>query len=250
MTEAEWLTCEDPWRMLKILHDKGNGRKLRLLLCAFARQSWLLFERETGCRGIELAEQSADGLAAKKELRSARQAALIDLVDGMGWREEDADFMLDRFDGFHFEDEPTWIHRMAVRFVTVRALGESVSMRHVTQVLFAIAETCEGASDSEDCGLIRELFGNPFRPITFNPTWRTTDVMSSAQGIYDKSLRSDADFGGCPPRRWMRQHRHPRPLPRHLAHARPRLLGARLGVGESVAEGSRGVSTGPGVLVK
>jgi hypothetical protein len=35
-------------------------------------------------------------------------------------------------------------------------------------------------------GLIREVIGNPFRPITFNPSWRTSDVMLLAQGIYDE----------------------------------------------------------------
>jgi hypothetical protein len=33
--------------------------------------------------------------------------------------------------------------------------------------------------------LLREIFGNPFRPATFSPAWRTTDVMLLAKGIYD-----------------------------------------------------------------
>jgi hypothetical protein len=32
--------------------------------------------------------------------------------------------------------------------------------------------------------LLREVCGNPFRPITFEPSWRTSDVMLLAQGIY------------------------------------------------------------------
>ena len=32
--------------------------------------------------------------------------------------------------------------------------------------------------------LIREIFGNPFRPPTFKSEWRTSDVMLLAQGIY------------------------------------------------------------------
>ena len=31
----------------------------------------------------------------------------------------------------------------------------------------------------------RELFGNPFRPATFNRAWRTSDAMALATGIYD-----------------------------------------------------------------
>jgi hypothetical protein len=34
--------------------------------------------------------------------------------------------------------------------------------------------------------LLRDIFGNPFRPVTFNPAWRTSDVLLLAQGIYDE----------------------------------------------------------------
>ena len=40
---------------------------------------------------------------------------------------------------------------------------------------------------------MREIFGNPFRPITFNAAWRTTDVMLLATGIYEEKA-----FDGTP----------------------------------------------------
>lgn len=33
--------------------------------------------------------------------------------------------------------------------------------------------------------LVRCIFGNPFRPVTFAPEWRTSTVLALAQGIYD-----------------------------------------------------------------
>jgi hypothetical protein len=36
----------------------------------------------------------------------------------------------------------------------------------------------------EQCNLLREIFGNPFRPVAFDPAWRTSDVMLLARGIY------------------------------------------------------------------
>jgi hypothetical protein len=33
--------------------------------------------------------------------------------------------------------------------------------------------------------LVRDIFGNPFRPVTFDPTWRTTTAVQLTQGIYD-----------------------------------------------------------------
>ena len=34
-------------------------------------------------------------------------------------------------------------------------------------------------------GLLRDILGNPFRPITFDPDWRTTTVVSLARRIYE-----------------------------------------------------------------
>src|SRR6266542_3255603 len=52
--------------------------------------------------------------------------------------------------------------------------------------------------------ILRDIIGNPFRPITFDPTWRTSDVMLLAQGIYDErafdrmSILADAlQDAGC-----------------------------------------------------
>jgi hypothetical protein len=36
------------------------------------------------------------------------------------------------------------------------------------------------------CALIRDIFGNPFRPVTFGPAWRTATVASLAQASYDE----------------------------------------------------------------
>jgi len=34
--------------------------------------------------------------------------------------------------------------------------------------------------------LLHEIFGNPFRPITLNPSWLTPTALSLAQGIYEE----------------------------------------------------------------
>jgi hypothetical protein len=37
----------------------------------------------------------------------------------------------------------------------------------------------------EQAALLRDIFGNPFRPVTLNPAWLTSDVLALARGIYD-----------------------------------------------------------------
>ncbi len=33
--------------------------------------------------------------------------------------------------------------------------------------------------------LLRDIVGNPFRPVAFAPAWRTSDVVALVRGIYD-----------------------------------------------------------------
>jgi hypothetical protein len=40
---------------------------------------------------------------------------------------------------------------------------------------------------------MHEVFGNPFRPVAFDPAWRTSDAVALATGMYDSR-----DFGATP----------------------------------------------------
>jgi hypothetical protein len=37
-----------------------------------------------------------------------------------------------------------------------------------------------------ECHLVREVFGNPFRPVSLSPTWRTPQVVALAQADYEQ----------------------------------------------------------------
>ena len=39
--------------------------------------------------------------------------------------------------------------------------------------------------EASQCDLLRETFGNPFRPATVDPEWRTSDVLALGRGIYE-----------------------------------------------------------------
>jgi hypothetical protein len=49
------------------------------------------------------------------------------------------------------------------------------------------------AEGRAQCGLLRDIFGNPFRPVTFDTNWRTSDVTAMARGMYETR-----DFGAMP----------------------------------------------------
>ncbi|WP_227254383.1 hypothetical protein [Frigoriglobus tundricola] len=42
-------------------------------------------------------------------------------------------------------------------------------------------------------GLIRDIFGNPFRPVAFSPSWRTDTAVALARQMYESR-----DFGAMP----------------------------------------------------
>jgi hypothetical protein len=53
--------------------------------------------------------------------------------------------------------------------------------------------------------MLRCIFGNPFRPVAFDPSWRTADAIGLARGIYEDRafdrlpLLADALMdAGCP----------------------------------------------------
>src|SRR5262245_20481464 len=72
MTEAEWLRCIDPQKMLAFLRDGGelSERKARLFVVACCRHLWHLLT-EQGRDAVDVAEQDADGLTVKEDLTEA-----------------------------------------------------------------------------------------------------------------------------------------------------------------------------------
>jgi hypothetical protein len=42
----------------------------------------------------------------------------------------------------------------------------------------------EAETRRRQCGVVREVFGNPFRPVAIDPTWQTPDVVALAGRIY------------------------------------------------------------------
>ena len=43
------------------------------------------------------------------------------------------------------------------------------------------------------CDILRDIFGNPFRPVAFDPAWRTETAVLLARGMYESR-----DFGAMP----------------------------------------------------
>ncbi|HEY7314823.1 MAG TPA: hypothetical protein VH643_36090 [Gemmataceae bacterium] len=171
VTEAEWLACTDPLLMLKSLRRKSSERKLRHFACACCRDIWHLLTVEHSRTAVEVAERFADGDATRDELEAVWKAASA--VAGppawaAAWASEGAARKAAR-----------GAARGAVRVVEWQA--------RVTAWEVEVAKAGQAAT-------FREIFGNPFHPITLDPAWLTWHdglIVSMARRMYDSRDFSD-----------------------------------------------------------
>ncbi|AMV24113.1 hypothetical protein VT84_06930 [Gemmata sp. SH-PL17] len=162
MTEAEWLVCEDPTRLLAFLNDGNNrDRRLRLFSCGCYRRLPDCTEDESTRSAIEAAERFADALADSEELRGART--------GKGGP-HNARFWVTRTSAFAAAGGALW---------SLRDAGTQPYDRVAQHFRFPKA-----------LALLRDIFGYPFRPVTFSPSWSTSTAVALASQMYESR-----DFG-------------------------------------------------------
>ncbi len=180
MTEAEWLACTDPRPMLQFLRERADDkddRKSRLFACACCRTTsvWQSARDERSRTAVEVAERFADGKATPEELHAAQLAARA-----ASERFTD-DF--DNFDNTHYDPA-----LLACKFATDSSATDSADLCAYHAFGFRVPhrrwEYVVGAF------LLREVFGNPFRPSPPLPAavlaWNDGTVVRIAQAIYDE----------------------------------------------------------------
>jgi hypothetical protein len=158
MTEAEWLAATDPTPMLVFFKNRTTCRKLRLLGCGCCRRIWhllILRSDERSKRIVELVEAVADGRTSELQLPDAFQK-----VRQFG---------------------PVLIYRKSACALTATPITENIEriLSHA-----ALATEQPESERSRQCSLVRDIFGNPFRPVTIDPSWLTSTVLALANGIY------------------------------------------------------------------
>jgi hypothetical protein len=212
MNEEEWLTWDlDVKPLLYYCEDdegKCSPRKLRLFAVACCRDIWHLLRDEMSQRAVEAAEGFADGqttLEALRALRSAAEKARHSAEPGaLGRGADGAQGAASREDMLAFD--MAWL----VEEITQEAFFYRYMAQDVSDGVAALAihsaipeqmgNTAEGDSISErvnadlrpkHCDLVREIFGNPFCPVAFNPAWRTPPTLSLAHAAYEERRFED-----------------------------------------------------------
>lgn len=204
MTEEEWLACGDPTLMLEFVGKQASERKLRLFAVACCREVEQLITDDRSLRAIEVAEKFADGGADAAALLAAANAAneasypITPMPSGLGvalWAAHLTAYAAHTANAYLVPParvRPTYGGYDRQAFATPESFVCMVSI-FVAQALSATSGLQPEGIDSErlldaiyqrHAALVREIFGNPFRPVAFDAAWRTSDALLLANGIY------------------------------------------------------------------
>lgn len=175
MNADEWDLCPRSDWMMRPLHEwlrshpdaaRAFERKLRLYAVACCRQRWELFETDLFRRAVDAAERLAEGRADREELSAIYQAIL---------------------------EIPTPNEQShCIENMTLKLIGEN-GMTCASSAAMDLG-IATGWDDFEavvraQAPLLRCVAGNPFRPVAFDPAWRTPAIAGLAEQV-----DADQDF--------------------------------------------------------
>jgi hypothetical protein len=155
VTEREWLTEGDPIEMVRLIHPTATDRKLRLFAVAWCRRIWQDLPNEFRA-AVAVAEQFADRERTKKELNAVKRESGAALT--------------------HVTRHPDVQRACTTAWSSTRDAPSAA--------MYPCWVFTEGADRRAQVALLRDLFGNPFRRVAFDPAWRTPTVVSLARGVY------------------------------------------------------------------
>jgi hypothetical protein len=174
VTEEDWLTATDPVSMLKHFPPDSPDRKFRLFAVACCRCCWPPLEDERSRKAIEAAEQFAD--------RGTKSWVKLRPLEAEAWRAA----------GTYLTRDLPDLHEAAI----AAALSIQTTGRKWTpwwaahQTSWSPLSRPDRPSEltailhKNQTAFARDIFGNPFRPVAADPSWRTPIVTALADAIY------------------------------------------------------------------
>jgi hypothetical protein len=210
--ETQWLAAGSTYALLRQLtqhHRAGRTsagrRRLRLFACFCCRRLWHLFADPQARQAVEVAERFADGQASLDELVAAGRSAgdaersamnrIRELTGGRSWPGP----LPASLEAAHHARAAA---AAAVAAATTAKLAEAAERAALQCVIAAgvgrdrwdDGRPVQHAIEAMQCDLLRDIFGNPFRPVAIDPVWLTWHggvLVSMAQKMYDSREFSD-----------------------------------------------------------
>jgi hypothetical protein len=168
MTEEVWLRGDQAETMLRFAGDRVSERKRRLVCVACCRHLWDLLP-EAARQTLMVAERFADGRASGGDLATAREAA-------------------SRLPGNA---------SAAVLLSANNPLSTGTAVSATRSVCAALHTLCNLSWEQErhlQAVLIRDVLGNPFQPVSPDPSWSRLTVRALAKAAYEERRSPDGSL--------------------------------------------------------
>jgi hypothetical protein len=199
MTEAEWQYGINPQAMLGILAGKASYRKARLFALAACRPILpLLIAAHSSLtepiqQTIAAFESDAEGILDRKEPAVVERCVFYDVSKML--KEQSAASIRAASRAFcSLASGYFWGLLHKDRYVGMEGFVPNVMQpiqeagrRVVEAVKCAASRDWNAVRDAElksQSHLLRDIFGNPFCPVTLDPVWQTANVLALAEAIY------------------------------------------------------------------
>ncbi len=182
LTEAQWLECKSiTLPVMRAMRKHGSDRKFYLAAAASLRQIEHLLTDPRSRAVIEVVERFADGQASVGDMKAAEAlAAAADFCGPpMQATKEDMKRQYAGMAAMHAATPPAEapVPRRGTRGIWVSMYG-------------AIDNATNAGNPRETrprhAAILRDILGNPFRPVTVDPAWKTSNVLGLAQAIYEE----------------------------------------------------------------
>ena len=176
MTERGWLRAKTigPLQVWCVNRRKREPRRERLFACACCRRLWDQLNDPRSRFAIEASEDFADGVIDKPALaRARREATRATLVAP------------------HLFDAPEQASQLLCNLHPDDVFSSTPARVLSTMSHFRLRAMRK--EQAAQASLLRDIFGNPFRPVSFSPNWRTDTAVSLARQMYESR-----QFGAVP----------------------------------------------------
>jgi hypothetical protein len=173
MTEAEWLACESPVALLNSLNADGYSRKLLLYSSALCSRRADLLTQTLHYWSVAV-EEVLLGVTPPSSLDDIGESA----AEVCSWQTERGSL------------ETRAYHAILYHVVACQWLNDPREL----DVNFVLPLDANLTSLRKlAASFVRDIYGNPFRPVAFPPSWRTDTAIALARQIYESR-----DFSAMP----------------------------------------------------
>ncbi len=186
MTEAEWLACPHSEAMLKFMNNSASTRKLRLLAVAACRRVWGSLGK-AGRNGVEAIETYPEGVADEQNYDALRRQVGVEITSRVLARAGGKLICASTAVLRSFLSDNVEIHTPLLEYLA-SALDFAAAAYGIGD-----ANLPDNEEQQAQTALVRDIFGNPFRPVAFTASWQTGTVQTLARQMYDSR-----DFSAMP----------------------------------------------------